>query len=695
MLPTTSTTTTAEELLTISATKPTPPITPSIASTRPASVVTTPLATTPHRTTLVEMTTRPNRLKPILESSLASNRTVTLETYLVSNKTTFLETLSLVPIKTTLLESSSSVTTTTMEPTTIRTTTSPVRTTTTLKVITENTSTTVATPKVIATTTIATTVIPANNTMKTVTSISITEGKPTEEMKIDTKIARTTSKIDQTTKNTEMIDKVPLTTTTELEKLTTTQNYLSVTTNGTTPVEHTTRKMIVDSKYNRTEIPIVPKINIKEQHIPVHIAADTKVKFATVQPKTTIVGNVTEVSVIKTLHKVETTKRPESTIRYFPTTVKFKPKEIWIRPAQKGESYKSKSEANHDLHLKPRVTQPNTTPKTIVVSIIPTSVSYATFKKIALTTASLLSQKMNTTVASPNGTVEQEVTKPMSMLITTESPTTIKLNTNVTKKYLITSKLNKTKELHSPEPHLDRITKTFSNFQTTREFPKNTTISRNGTNSMTTVVKNLNSSYFSITPSTNAIRTKQQNITLETTTVKPTVAKFERVTRPIKIVTVKPRNVTIITVTGKNKNETIVKITKTIAKDIEKTNATRIKDFIKTNLTTESPDGEEFHILTEPEHITAVMEGKGKERTSVDLISVISIAGGIMMAVITVAVIIVMVERCKRPRYDNVRKVSDIRMQVIIDNNDEPPPYVRSIFHTPLPGRGFCLYKAG
>ncbi|XP_013165245.1 PREDICTED: flocculation protein FLO11-like isoform X3 [Papilio xuthus] len=87
----------------------------------------------------------------------------------------------------------------------------------------------------------------------------------------------------------------------------------------------------------------------------------------------------------------------------------------------------------------------------------------------------------------------------------------------------------------------------------------------------------------------------------------------------------------------------------------------------------------------EPEHITAVMNEKERDRTSMDLISVVSIAGGVMMAVITVAVLIVMVERCRRPRFEQVRKVNDIRMQVTIDNNDAPPPYTRSIFHTPLP----------
>ncbi|XP_047984302.1 uncharacterized protein LOC125224846 isoform X3 [Leguminivora glycinivorella] len=83
----------------------------------------------------------------------------------------------------------------------------------------------------------------------------------------------------------------------------------------------------------------------------------------------------------------------------------------------------------------------------------------------------------------------------------------------------------------------------------------------------------------------------------------------------------------------------------------------------------------------EPEHITAVMDKP--DRSSVDLISVISIAGGVMMTVITVAVVIVMLERCRRPRYED--KMNSIRMEVMIDNNDGPPPYVRNIFNTPLP----------
>ncbi|CAH2071895.1 unnamed protein product, partial [Iphiclides podalirius] len=100
--------------------------------------------------------------------------------------------------------------------------------------------------------------------------------------------------------------------------------------------------------------------------------------------------------------------------------------------------------------------------------------------------------------------------------------------------------------------------------------------------------------------------------------------------------------------------------------------------------TTEGPtEDETFHILTEPEHITAVMSDRGRDRSSMDLVSVVSIAGGVMMAVITVAVLIVMVERCRRPRFEEVRK--NIRMQVMIDNNEAPPPYMRSIFHTPLP----------
>ncbi|XP_041971263.1 uncharacterized protein LOC121727456 isoform X3 [Aricia agestis] len=107
------------------------------------------------------------------------------------------------------------------------------------------------------------------------------------------------------------------------------------------------------------------------------------------------------------------------------------------------------------------------------------------------------------------------------------------------------------------------------------------------------------------------------------------------------------------------------------------------KTFIKTYVynRTEMPELEP----KEPEHITAVMTDKEREHTSVDLVSVVSIAGGVMMAVITVAVVIVMVERCRRPRYDDVRKMDEMRMQSMIDSDDEPPPYVRSIFHTPLP----------
>ena len=117
----------------------------------------------------------------------------------------------------------------------------------------------------------------------------------------------------------------------------------------------------------------------------------------------------------------------------------------------------------------------------------------------------------------------------------------------------------------------------------------------------------------------------------------------------------------------------------------EKANTKNISK-VSNKVTTQEPEDETFHILTEPEHITAVMSDKDKDHTSMDLISVISIAGGVMMTVITVAIVIVMIERCKRPRYEDVRKMNDIRMQVMIDNSEVPPPYVRSIFHAPLPG---------
>ncbi|XP_013139131.1 PREDICTED: putative GPI-anchored protein PB15E9.01c isoform X2 [Papilio polytes] len=393
--------------------------------------------------------------------------------------------------------------------------------------------------------------------------------------------------------------------------------------------------------------------------------------------------------------KTETTKRPETTTRAL-STIKFKPKEIWIKPTQKGEStvidFKIKS--NHEsVYPRNRVATKKenssefTTPRTIIVSIIPTSVSYATFKKIALTTSSYLTTK-NTNVITKLNKTEHGFTS--SMTSQTSLPPFIK-------KIIISS--NVPKNISTFSNSAPKIRKNVSALQTLndKDLLSNMTISgpstTNSMASMETNTSRLNPSTFltTISTSTNSTTTTPKTtvekvtkkptmrpikpVFLETTTLTSMVYKriiFENGTKPIPNLktTKKPEKVL-----------TRMNITETKIKDPKKS---LTKNFTK-HLTTKEPDDETFHILTEPEHITAVMNEKERDRTSMDLISVVSIAGGVMMAVITVAVLIVMVERCRRPRFEEVRKVNDIRMQVMIDNNDAPPPYTRSIFHTPLP----------
>ncbi|XP_063532954.1 mucin-5AC-like isoform X2 [Cydia strobilella] len=291
----------------------------------------------------------------------------------------------------------------------------------------------------------------------------------------------------------------------------------------------------------------------------------------------------------------EATRRPETTIKMYPTTIKFKPKEIWIRPAQKGEllvetKIKPISEPPKHKNVTKKETTINTTPRTIMVSIIPTSLSYATFKKIALTTASYFTYKNVT------GKSTEMFTRSMSS---------------------------------TPAPVRPSSTSTPFQNTTKSHFTED---SKNATNSMRTSAKPL--------------------------TISSTNTKLRRI------------------------NRTSTKTLETVTEIIVKRNNTvfQAKDNVTKITATAKPD-EEFHILTEPEHITAVMDKP--DRSSVDLISVISIAGGVMMTVITVAVVIVMLDRCKRPRYED--KMNSIKMQVMIDNNDGPPPYVRNIFNTPLP----------
>ncbi|XP_011551639.3 uncharacterized protein LOC105383303 isoform X2 [Plutella xylostella] len=87
----------------------------------------------------------------------------------------------------------------------------------------------------------------------------------------------------------------------------------------------------------------------------------------------------------------------------------------------------------------------------------------------------------------------------------------------------------------------------------------------------------------------------------------------------------------------------------------------------------------------EPEHITAMIDDKGTKTSSLDLISLLSIAGGVMMSIITVAVIIVMIERCRRPKYEDIRRANQLHMKTMMDTNGPPPSYSRRGFHAPLP----------
>ncbi|CAB3255861.1 unnamed protein product, partial [Arctia plantaginis] len=393
---------------------------------------------------------------------------------------------------------------------------------------------------------------------------------------------------------------------------------------------------------------------------------------------------ITSTSQKEIIYKTETTRK-EIISKGNPTTPKFKPKEIWIRPAQKSESpmVETKIKMNYDI---PRYRSANnrevmptsTTPKTIIVSIIPTSVSYSTFKKIALT-ASYLSSKNSTTKKSYNKTDYGLTTTPM--LAATLKPLT-KLSTS-TKKALFPIANDTSTKIPLSTSVTSKVT-----IVTPETMPLGifaTTLPINKTNSM--VTENNKGTSISVTAtSINILHTTQKwndlltNLTNNylkiSTTIHPTT---ERTTQHFEKQATFRKNENTSSVTKQYKTTNLPKV---FEKNITTVNATN--NHIK--VTTDDPiDDEEFHILTEPEHITAVMGDKGTERSSVDLISVISIAGGVMMAVIAVAVVIVMIERCKKPRYEDVRKINDIRMQVMIDNNDVPPPYVRSIFHTPLP----------
>lgn len=580
-------------------------------------------------------------------------------------------------------------------------------------------------PTSLSTTTLSTT----STTVKSTTIVAATSTLPTTEMVLSTKatipsttitlttntidesktrIATTVSKPDNVYKNMTLSDISsvsaynPLNETKTEIHLVKSAAFNQTKTNDTFKKDATTRTTLSSERTT---------LNAATEHktlltTPTEIKTSTSVStiLTTVIPKRSPITEQTTTSALeKTTTRTETTRQPEVAVRQS-TTIKFKPKEIWIRPAQKGESpiIESKVKANHDIpHSRSKtreVSTAATTPKTIVVSIIPTSVSYTSFKRIALTTALQTSQKINASI-KPNITqfMDQSFTKPITVKTTTSTPFTIKVTSR---------KTNSSTSINTLLLQNVTQAKSYTSSSTKGTFNKATTLPAAPTiNSMPdtwNANKKLNPSLLTtvFSPSTNVIpTTRKQNITSKMFTHNHTIDStlgtvLTRTTTAYHSInkqyaTVAQRNITMNPITSRVTE--IPKVTKMPVRKQADTNVSKqnlTNTNAKTNIVTEDPTkGEEtFHILTEPEHITAVMDDKEKDRSSVDLISVISIAGGVMMAVITVAVVIVMVERCKKPRYEDVRKYNDIRMQVMIDNNDVPPPYVRSIFHTPLPG---------
>ncbi|CAH2105242.1 unnamed protein product [Euphydryas editha] len=515
----------------------------------------------------------------------------------------------------------------------------------------------------------------------------------------------------------------------------------------TEPIAEVPKVTVANFVYNRTETPIEGTSTVfsteHESSTMMKIPITTKSTTTPLRPTVTIIASVqtttiapsttttatsttsattsstTDISTIlpkKTpilptqneTTKVDNTRDREISIKNHPTTIKFKPKEIWIRPTQKGEPtfVENKVKNNHDqLYIKFKsatnkneAISENTTPRTIVVSIIPTSVSHATFKKIALTTASYLSKKTNVSLLFHNRT-EQGFTKSMTSHVSTVTPFTIKVLSPINARTLGYQKTtanipqnNTTRRLLPPTSKKTFINTTDTDKQTSvTKSIMNTTLATSRTiNSMPSttngVIKKLNSS----NSLTIKLSTNKQSVHENVTHDIPTVPSISKKLKPT-LIKDGGKNITHHAInTNGTKELPKIKLQekpKIFNGNAEKVNQTKtgVTKIVYKITTQEPPEDETFHILTEPEHITAVMSERDKDHTSMDLISVISIAGGVMMVVITVAVIIVMIERCRRPRYDDVRKMDDMRMQVMMDNNDVPPPYVRSIFHTPLP----------
>lgn len=106
----------------------------------------------------------------------------------------------------------------------------------------------------------------------------------------------------------------------------------------------------------------------------------------------------------------------------------------------------------------------------------------------------------------------------------------------------------------------------------------------------------------------------------------------------------------------------------------------------KNTTTTEMPTEEIRHVLTEPEQITSVAGDEDKDEKKDDFIySALSIAMGVVAALILVATVIVLVARYKRSTSTSSRKMEMQHMQSMLNVSEDelPSSYIRSVFHTP------------
>ncbi|KPJ19251.1 Multiple epidermal growth factor-like domains protein 10 [Papilio machaon] len=426
---------------------------------------------------------------------------------------------------------------TTSKPTTITnptTGTSPSRTTI------SNTST--ASSTTLETTTVTTTLTSEYNS-SSISTTSISPKLTTSTLAMSSpKEAPSTTEINLTTRNIEKENlsarKNPyesvesttlILTTTPIGKY----ENITFTTETTNPITSTTvlstTGSIKNTKsiYNRTEMSLdilstTPSFDTtmltSTNAILTSLENSTKQPLITTEHKTepdTTRANIFTTTEKEITTKMETTKRPEITTRAM-STVKFKPKEIWIKPTQKGEStvidfkMKSNHESAHPrnrIATKKEITSDLTTPRTIIVSIIPTSVSYATFKKIAVTTSSYLTMRNTNNIVNKINKTENGFTS--SMASHTSLPPFIK-------KIILSSTIPKNISTFSSTT--PKILKNVSIFQTNlndKDVMFNMTISGpSTTNSMASMENtprmNLSTFLTTISTSTNSLTTTQK-----------------------------------------------------------------------------------------------------------------------------------------------------------------------------------------